>query len=38
MALSKIDMSKMVTGTLPVGSGGTGLTSGTTDQALNGKL
>ena len=34
MALSKIDMSKMVTGTLPVGSGGTGLTSGTTDQFL----
>ena len=34
MALSKIDMSKMVTGTLPVGSGGTGLTSGTTDQLL----
>ena len=34
MALSKIDMSKMVTGTLPVSSGGTGLTSGTTDQYL----
>jgi hypothetical protein len=34
MALSKIDMSKMVTGTLPVASGGTGLTSGTTDQLL----
>jgi hypothetical protein len=34
MALSKIDMSKMVTGTLPVASGGTGLTSGTTDQFL----
>ena len=34
MALSKIDMSKMVTGTLPVSSGGTGLTSGTTDQLL----
>ena len=27
-------MSKMVTGTLPVSSGGTGLTSGTTDQYL----
>ena len=34
MALSKIDMSKMVTGTLPVASGGTGLTSGTADQFL----
>jgi hypothetical protein len=34
MALSKIDMSKMVTGTLPVASGGTGLTSGTSGQFL----
>jgi len=34
MALSKIDMSKMVTGTLPVASGGTGLASGTTGQFL----
>ena len=42
MALSKIDVSKMITGTLatgnlptvPVTKGGTGLTSGTTDQFL----
>ena len=34
MALSKIDMSKMTTGTLGVANGGTGLTSGTTDQIL----
>jgi hypothetical protein len=34
MALSKIDISKMTTGTTPVAQGGTGLTSGTTDQFL----
>ena len=34
MALSKIDISKMTTGTTPVTQGGTGLTSGTTDQFL----
>ena len=34
MALSKIDISKMTTGTTPVTQGGTGITSGTTDQFL----
>ena len=32
MALSKIDISKMTTGTTPVTQGGTGVTSGSTDQ------
>jgi hypothetical protein len=34
MALSKIDVANMVTGATPVANGGTGLTSGTTDQFL----
>jgi len=34
MALSKIDVANMVTGAVPVANGGTGLTSGTTDQFL----
>jgi len=32
MALSKIDIANMVTGATPVANGGTGLTSGTTNQ------
>lgn len=34
MALSKIDVANMVTGATPVANGGTGLTSGTTNQFL----
>ena len=34
MALSKIDVSKMITGTIGVANGGTGLTAGTADQYL----
>jgi hypothetical protein len=34
MALSKIDIANMVTGATPVANGGTGLTSGTTNQFL----
>jgi hypothetical protein len=34
MALSKIDIENMVTGATPVANGGTGLTSGTTNQFL----
>jgi hypothetical protein len=34
MALSKIDVANMLTGATPVANGGTGLTSGTTDQFL----
>jgi len=34
MAISKVGLTTGITGTLPVGSGGTGITSGTTDQFL----
>ena len=34
MAFATIDVTKGITGTIPVASGGTGLTSGTTDQFL----
>ena len=34
MALSKIDVANMLTGSTPVANGGTGLTSGTTNQFL----
>ena len=34
MALSKIDVANMLTGVAPVANGGTGLSSGTTDQFL----
>ena len=34
MAISKVGLTTAVTGTLDVGSGGTGITSGTTDQFL----
>jgi hypothetical protein len=34
MALSKVDVANMVTGATPVANGGTGLTSGTTNQFL----
>ena len=34
MALSKIDVANMLTGATPVANGGTGLTSGTTNQFL----
>ncbi len=34
MALSKIDVANMLTGSTPVANGGTGITSGTTGQFL----
>jgi len=34
MALSKVDVANMITGATPVANGGTGLTSGTTNQFL----
>ena len=34
MAFATIDVTKGITGTIPVTSGGTGLTAGTTDQFL----
>jgi len=34
MAFATIDVTKGITGTIPVANGGTGLTSGTTDQVL----
>ena len=34
MALSKIDVANMLTGSTPVANGGTGLTSGTSGQIL----
>ena len=34
MAFATIDVTKGITGTIPVANGGTGLTSGTTDQFL----
>ena len=35
MAFATIDVTKGITGTIPVANGGTGITSGTTDQFLN---